>query len=66
MEYIDMAKKRKKKQTVQEIALKANRKASRESVSNINQKAQVFADKRTKRQKTRQTQNDKAIKEQLR
>jgi hypothetical protein len=60
-----MAKKRKNKQTVQDIALKANRKANRESVSNINQKAQVFADKRTKRQKTRQTQNDKAIKEQL-
>lgn len=31
----------------------------------LNQQAQVFADKRTKRKKTRQTRKDQALKDQL-
>lgn len=56
-----MAKKKKKNK--KSDALKAAGAIARQCVSNINQKAQIFAHKGTKRNKTRQAQNDKAIKE---
>ena len=55
-----MGKKKKNKKTE---VMKAAGAIARQGVSNINQKAQIFAHKGTKRKKTRQTQKDEAIKE---
>ena len=55
-----MAKKKKNKKTE---AMKVAGAIARQSVSNINQKHQVFDHKGMKRKKTRQTQKDAAIKE---
>lgn len=53
----------KNKKHTKSQALKVEGAIARQCVSNINQKAQIFAHKGTKRKKTRQTQKDAAINE---
>ena len=53
-----------KKKTRKPIT-KAGAKERRLETANLNQKASIFKDKRTKRNRTRKTQNETAIKEQV-